>query len=416
MTESADSGQEELGPAISTFLGAVRIQFLLAVLSGALLSFRYTDQLSNAHHSVVLMHEGLLRPIQGLHYWGSAVLIVESLFLLGWMLWTGRYTRPFGPTFHAVLLLLVSSVVFQVTGNLMPLDRHGVETVVVETGITARFPVVGTAVQRILLQGPEVGQATLRLWTLMHIGTGLLVLAALVLGLTGRRRLRADKTNRTILLAITAVPLILAFAVASPLGTAAGEADASAFGAKVSWYTWPLHGAMMMFEKLHAGSGWIGAMLVPGVLLLGAFVLPLFGSRVPVAVARAGLGVVTVFFAGAALFFGGSFAPVVGTRDPAPLSSKSAGAFSPIDKVLAAQGAKLFNSVGCSDCHGNSGDRGGAGPSLKTEGLRHPDRSFYLRYVRKPTSVDPQSTMPAFWNLSDADLSSIAEFLRAKGR
>src|SRR5580658_8654549 len=166
MGESAKEGQDALGPGIASLLGAVRVQFLIAALTGIVLAFGYSPQIATAHAKVAAMHGGWVRPIQGLHYWVSALLILESALLVWLLLWSGRYKRSDWTTLSASLLFAVSAFLFQVTGNLLPYDRHGVETAVIEVGIAARAPGIGAEARRLLLQGPEFGEDTLRFWYL----------------------------------------------------------------------------------------------------------------------------------------------------------------------------------------------------------------------------------------------------------
>ena len=57
----------------------------------------------------------------------------------------------------------------------------------------------------------------------------------------------------------TAVAVALAQLVASPTGAAATATDFSSYEAKVSWYTWPMHGLLKAFESLSPSLGWIGS-------------------------------------------------------------------------------------------------------------------------------------------------------------
>jgi mono/diheme cytochrome c family protein len=392
---------------------AVGLQLALEMLVGAILSLFYSDTTANAYGSTVAMHERM-RLLQSFHYWDSALLIVESLGLLAWLLWTGRYGTGFRSLFWSSLFLFLSAYGFQVSGNLLPFDRHGVETALVESGIAARAPAVGTKLQAAILDGTSFSADTLSHWYGAHIALSVLALLALGLAFRGRRGLTVNRKSASWTGAALVFAIGLAATVASPLGSAATQGDYSSYGAEVSWYTWPLHGSMTMLEKAGQGLGWIGAMVIPGLLILALAALPLFGDRVGRRITQVGMALIAVFFCSATLIFGGSFAPLTGTRNPALLASSDGKKASPINAALQAQGAKLFASQGCSNCHGANGDAGGGGPALKTVGLKHADSQYYERYVHNPAAVDPQSTMPAFPNLSENQLAGIAEFLRAK--
>lgn len=359
------------------------------------------------------MHQ-TLGPLQGLHYWLSAFLIAESVVLFAVMLWSGTYRRPFGPLFLASVLLMACSLEFQVTGNVLPMDRHGVETVVVETGISGRVPVVGSLADRAILGGSSFGPQTLTIWYGLHWAIALGVLCAAFALIRGRRHIDLRSIPRAALVIGVLLPVALTLCVPSPLGSAAAAGDFGAFGARVSWYMWPLHGALEMLDGWHPGWGWIGAVLVPLLIFLFLLFLPVFGDRIPVYVARIASTLVACFYLCAGVFYGGNWEPLVGTRDPAPLATSAVAVGPPIDGRLRSLGAQVFATQGCVSCHGPNGDAGGAGPPLKLIGRSHPTSDFFMRYVHQPTSIDPQSTMPAFPNLNQDQLSELAEFLRSK--
>ena len=98
----------------------------------------------------------------------------------------------------------------------------------------------------------------------------------------------------------------------------------------------------------------------------------------------------------------------IASTSPAP-SSQAAGA---ADPVLYAKGRSLFNSNECSGCHGQDGRSGGDGPSLLGVAQRRgSDPSWYMQFIKDPTSKDPNTMMPAFPSLSSDETRAIAEFL-----
>src|SRR5579862_8447885 len=281
MGESPDGDKEGLGAGIAVLSGAIRAQFLIAVLTGIVLAIGYSPQIATAHARVAAMHEGWIRPIQSLHYWVTAVLIVETVALVVAYLWSGRYTRRFGLPFDASLLLAISAFLFQVTGNLLPYDRHGVETAVIEIGIAARLPGLGPAVQRILQQGQEFGPDTLRFWYALHVSLVVLLALGFAMDLRGKKQFASETINGRVVAGICLIPFVLAF-LRSPLGSVATAVDASTFADKPSWYTWPFHGLLGMFDHFHQGSGWIGAMLLPGLAVVFLLALPWLGMKPPI--------------------------------------------------------------------------------------------------------------------------------------
>ena len=385
----------------------------LEITTGGILGYFYRPDILNTHSSVVAMHDRM-RLLQSFHYWDSALLIVESLGLVCWLVWTGRYRVPFQAVFWSSLLFFLSAFGFQISGNVLPFDRHGVETAVVESGIAARAPLVGSQLRTLMLDGPSFGASTLKLWIGAHLLLLVLPLVAFGLLLNSRQKLSIGRKTYMGLGTALLPAILLVALVPSPLGSAATEQDYGTFGAMVSWYTWPLHGAMEMLDRLHQGFGWIGSMAIPGLAALALLTLPFWGKRFPTWVPRTGMLACAAFFGAGAFLFGGSFAPLTGTRDPALQAASSTTKAAPIDAALEAQGAKLFAAQSCANCHGANGDAGGSGPSLKLVGRQHPDPQFFVKYVNRPTSIDPQSTMPPFPNLGATQLQAIAEYLRSK--
>lgn len=419
MTESSDHPLHapRATKLFTTSTAALGIQLVAQLLIGLWLSRQYTANPAVAHADAVALHAGGAdRILQALHYWGSALLILHGVVHLLGATWLGCYRRPFGPLFLAGLVILLASLGFQMTGNVLPFDRHGVQTAGIEASIAARAPVVGRFSSRLLLGGDSFNDRTVVVWYALHrFALPALALAALGMIFIGFRQTRSRPAW-----AFATIPfglaLLLSVAVPSPLGSAASADDYGAFAAKVSWYVWPLHGAMRAADL--ASVGWIGAIALPGLVVLFIALLPFIGGRVsPVAVRTVVFGFAGLLLA-AGLGFGGSFAPLVGTRDPVEATdsgqsgTKPGGPAAPVDKALAERGRAAFNGQACVSCHGKDGATGGGGPVLTNVWKRHGDADYYLRYVKNPVSVQADSTMPAFPNLPEADLKAIAEFLR----
>ncbi len=385
----------------------------LESIVGSILAASYFPTAAGAHASVARMHEAGI--LQSFHYWASALSIVVGFCLLVVGTWLGWYKSSNRGPYVASAAMFFLAMAFQVTGNVLPFDRHGVQTAAIESGIAARMPIVGRATSKLMLAGDQFGESTLQLWYKAH-SLLLPTLFVLVVILLAYPLVRNRRTLSAVGVALpTVVGLVLALLVRSPFGTAATPADYTDFSARVSWYTWPMHGLLHMFDSLRPGLGWIGAGIIPGLFVVFVFSLPLWPRKVGVAPGRIGLGAFLALFFVAGAVFAGSSASLIGTRDPAePVRVvQSSTGQAKIDPALVSRGKQLINSVGCSDCHGADGLQGGAGPSLKEVWKQHSDAQFYEGYIRKPTSVSPDSTMPAFADLKQQDLQALAEYLRS---
>jgi quinol-cytochrome oxidoreductase complex cytochrome b subunit len=406
------NGDRGIPRSVATSAAAIVVQFVLQFACGLYLARAYIPRADMAHQTMErIMGAQPHAFIAGLHYWGSAVLILHCLAHVALCLWKGVYRPPNHMAWYGALLFLVSALLFQVTGNLLPFDRHGVQTAVVESGIASSVPVVGPMSSRMMLQGPAFSEQTLTAWYLVHRWIlPLLLIVAAFMALSGRRA----SANKALMWAPVLIAVVLALLIRAPLGSAATPADFESYGAMPGWYVLPMHGALRAFSSISSGLGWIGSALLPGMFGAFLFALPWLSKRMTAsAVQIAFAGFVGVFLI-LALGFGGRFAPLTGTRDPAaapiakvkkPVQPKT------VDTALFQRGQQLFNSVGCSNCHGQDGKKPSGGPNLAKVDQRQPDPAWYVRFIKDPKSVKPGSTMPPFPGLSQNELRALAEFL-----
>jgi mono/diheme cytochrome c family protein len=87
--------------------------------------------------------------------------------------------------------------------------------------------------------------------------------------------------------------------------------------------------------------------------------------------------------------------------DPAPLSTG------------AQRGRQLFQQVGCLGCHTVHGEGGTIGPDLSNEGDAGHSTQWLRTQIRHPKSHDPQTTMPAFDNLSSPQVRDLVDYLES---
>ena len=89
-----------------------------------------------------------------------------------------------------------------------------------------------------------------------------------------------------------------------------------------------------------------------------------------------------------------------------PGAAQGTGSGAPAPKGNVDNGKKLFNDVGCWQCHGYSG-QGGAGAKIAPDPISYPN---FSRYVRKPAGQMPPYSPKV---LSDAELADIYSFLQS---
>ena len=354
--------------------------------------------------------------ISNFTYWGSAVLILHSFLHVVCLLLAGGYRPPHYLRWYGSLALFGCAYLFQVTGNLLPFDKHGVQSAAIEGGIAAGMPVLGTQVAEFLMGGGQAAfnEQTLGHWYLAH---RLLLPFAFVLGAVGmffiQYSRREVKENRLLAILPILIPVSLAIFIPGPLGSRASELDYNQYGALVSWYTWPLHGSLQAFNSIGSNLGWIGTGVIPGLFTAFLVILPFLSKRIADSGVRITFGAFMLYFLLVGIFFGGRFAPLTGTRDPivGEEPKTTLGAL-PIDAALAAKGRDFFNAEGCSGCHGTDGKKAQGGPALDNTYKIHTDSEWYIAFIKDPKSKKAGSTMPGFPNMAEEKLKGIAEYLR----
>jgi mono/diheme cytochrome c family protein len=387
-------------------------QFLLQMFLGILMSLSYSPAIPAAHRYVAQMRlDPFWAFVQRLHYWGSALLIVHAGLHLAAILWAGRTSGDHRARYLASLGMFGLALAYQITGNVLPYDRHGVQTAAIEGSIAARVPGVGPAASRLIMGGDGFSVATMELWYALH--RFVLPVALLAVLLMAAREYRAKRDVRfDVRLAAVPILALVLFAgfVASPFGSVATAADARGYDALPSWYTYPAHLLLAAGQKAVPNGGWIGAILLPG--LIGFAMVLLAWKPVPPAITRYAMGAAAVLLLVGGLTSPSRFASLTGTRDPVGVKSVVVEKAKPQDPILAAKGKVAFDAVGCAGCHGANGKASDGGPRLTDIHKEHSDADFYIRYIKNPTSVKASSTMPAFPDLKKEELSALAEFLR----
>jgi mono/diheme cytochrome c family protein len=385
------------------------VLFLVQLLLGGFLELQYRATPAEAHRAVSAMQSGGLAVLRGIHYWGSTVLIAGSILILCAMFACGWYRTGRARMWIAAAMLFLASLLSQITGNLLPFDRHGVQTVVVESGVARGMPIAGPLTSKVMLGGDQFNDSTLGLWHMAHIGALLLGLAAFFLFWKASK---GERSAGPMTWAPLFLSVVLAFSIAAPLGKAATSADYNSYDAQVSWYTVPMHGSLNAFLRLSPSLGWIGSGAIPTLLVLLVFAAPLLSRRLSFRVIQGVFGALVLYFAVVTLAFGGGFAALTGNRDPVVAVAPLATTATAKDEILFSKGRVLFNTKGCSDCHGKDGGKASGGPSLTDVASRRgTDPSWYEKFIKNPTSVKPNSTMPAVPALKDDETRALAEFL-----
>ncbi len=392
--------------------GIIALSFAMFLTGGALSSIYRPQRAAVDEIFRPAIESGFWHWIAGFHYWGSAFLLVASAFSIVWLFLAGFRSRARKFWFPSLLFALICFSL-QVTGNALPLDQHDVRSANVEISIAAQAPVVGQKMAEFLRQGATYSDSTTRLWYGLSIG--LVVVMALVwlwqfVLLRSKTGAKLDIFDRVLGAMVVAVPICLAAMLPRATGEIYNQVDASSLAANPSWYILPLHCLLGLFASISPNLGWVGAMLIPGVLTLIALTAPrwalAFSPRKRLGVVLGCSAVLVLLIA----FSGVNPAPISGVQ---PVEIESVGKSGPpIDNDLVLIGSKMFKK-NCTGCHGIEG-HGATAPDLRIISKRIQDPNWYMDFIRDPRSKRSGSTMPGFPNLPIEELKGLADWVRSR--
>ncbi len=269
---------------------AILLMTILA-MTGVMLMFEYTPTPESAYNDMLRLKTDVYfgQLIRNLHHWSGNLLVVVAFLHMLRVFYTGGYHPPreFNWVLGIVLLLLVVAANF--TGYLLPWDQLAYWAVTVGTSLLDYIPLVGPAISRLILGGPEVGAATLTNFYGLHVAIIPLAMFFIISfhiwrvrkdsisiprNLDEERPKRIEKVTTLphlvsieLVFAIIMIALILLWAswIDAPLEEAANP-DHSPNPAKAAWYFMGLQELLLHFHPVFA------AIVVPG-LALGALAM-----------------------------------------------------------------------------------------------------------------------------------------------
>jgi ubiquinol-cytochrome c reductase cytochrome b subunit len=422
------------GSSFAYTLGsATLIVFVIQAITGIWQLFYYVPAVDHAYDSVSYLRTevpfGWL--IHGLHYWGASAMIILVVVHMARVFIWGAYKRPRELTWLVGVSLLIFSLGMSFTGAPLPWDERGYWAAEVGTSIAGTVPLVGDLAKRLLRVGEAMGQLTLSRFFILHVALLPGALLALIgIHLVAFRRFGSvgpwDKAKRQrngrfwpdqvfkdglLAIIIFLVLVGLSAFVPPPFAGPADPVDTS-YLPKPEWNFLFLYQALKFFPSRLEPLGTVGIPLV-GILVL--VLLPFLDRRPernPLHRPIVMLGGLIAAMALIALTITGYYSR--------PGSAQAAAPSPPVASVVhlpanAREGAKLFQSLGCVGCHRVNGTGGTAGPDLSHEALRGRARQWLVSQIRDPQSHDPNTGMPAFASLSDAQVNQLADYLLSLG-
>jgi ubiquinol-cytochrome c reductase cytochrome b subunit len=285
--------------------------FFVQVVTGIFLWMMYSPSAQTAWESVYSIQyqtQGgwLLRGVH--HFMSQAMVVLLTLHLLQVVIW-GAYRAPREVNFWLGLVLMLIVLGLSLTGYLLPWDQKGYWATRVATNLLSLVPVVGKSLQYLVVGGADYGHHTLTRFFALHAGVlPALLVIFLVLHIALFRRhgicyqepaTRPEATfwpdqvlrDAVACLAVLGVVLLLAihFNVPSLLRGKLSPANAGAelgapadpsspySAARPEWYFLFLFQFLKLFERGGETGERLGAIVVPGLVLLMLALMPLIG-------------------------------------------------------------------------------------------------------------------------------------------
>jgi quinol-cytochrome oxidoreductase complex cytochrome b subunit/mono/diheme cytochrome c family protein len=284
--------------------------FFVQLVTGVFLWMAYAPSGQTAWESVYYiqyeMQGGWL--LRGVHHFMAQAMVVLLALHLMQVVIDGAYRAPREINFWIGLLLMLIVLGLSLTGYLLPWDQKGYWATRVATNLASLIPAAGEDVQRLVVGGSDYGHHTLTRFFALHAGVlpGLLI-ALLVVhvalfrrhGICHRQPARGaechfwpDQMLRDAVacLAVMAVVLLLCFMPAltnsadlsepqqlgADLGAPADPANQYS-AARPEWYFLFLFQFLKLFEGQGETGEFVGAIVVPGAVILLMFLMPLVG-------------------------------------------------------------------------------------------------------------------------------------------
>jgi ubiquinol-cytochrome c reductase cytochrome b subunit len=279
----------------STLVFAIGVQ----IITGIFLWLDYSPSAQTAWESVNYiqneMSGGWL--LRGLHHYNAQLLPVLLVLHLMQVVIGGAYKSPREVNFWVGLVLLLLVLMTALTGYQLPWDQKGFWATKVAMNLMGVVPVLGPAMQRILIGGADYGHLTLTRFFAVHAGIlpgAIMLMLAAHFYLFRRHGFAGDASkvkpdgpfwpdqalrNAVACLALVATLLFLIvrhriFSTPGPLGAELGApADPSQpySAARPEWYFL----FMFQFLKLFPGGHEIwGAVVIPSLVALAIFLMP----------------------------------------------------------------------------------------------------------------------------------------------
>jgi quinol-cytochrome oxidoreductase complex cytochrome b subunit/mono/diheme cytochrome c family protein len=279
------------------FGSALTSTFLIQLATGLLLMASYSPSSSTAWGSVFYINEVMSGGwfLRGIHHFGSQAMIVLLALHLLQVLVAGAYRAPREVNWWFGMILLFLTLGLSLTGYLLPWDQKGYWATKVATNIAGGTPVIGPAIQKVILGGPDYGNQTLTRFYALHVGVLPLLLILTLAGhvaLFRKHGVTAPKKARgegkfwpeQVFMDVVAgagvlgIMILLVMAEHGAVLDAPADPSSSDYPARPEWYFLSL---FQMLKKFPGELEILGTIIIPGAIVTTLMLLPLLDKILP---------------------------------------------------------------------------------------------------------------------------------------
>ena len=275
----------------STLTFALAIQFV----TGVFLWMAYNPSSQTAWESVYFIQNEMIGGwfLRGLHHYTAQAMTVLLVLHLMQVVIDGAYRAPREVNFWFGVLLMLLVLALSLTGYLLPWDQKGFWATRVATNIAAITPIIGPALQKIIIGGSDYGHHTLSRFFALHAGVLPGAVIALLVGhiylfrrhgITAKQPFQKpdaafwpDQVLKDVVACLAVLATVLFFIVRNHGAELGAPADPSEpySAARPEWYFLFLFQFLKYFP---GGTEVWGAIILPGVLLAVIFAMPFLGK------------------------------------------------------------------------------------------------------------------------------------------
>jgi len=151
--------------------GIALVLVLMQVITGFLLLFVYSSEMSKAYDSILIIQNDVVfgKLIRNLHHWGANFLIIIIFLHMLRIFFTGAYGGKRKINWWVGLGLFLCIIISNFTGYLLPFDQLSYWAITICIGMFDYIPYLGSHIREILIGGNDINQTTLSNFYATHI-------------------------------------------------------------------------------------------------------------------------------------------------------------------------------------------------------------------------------------------------------